>query len=58
MCRDFAAASGARITVTDDPVKAVTGVDFIYRRVGIDGRATGNLGERIDMLLPFRSTPS
>ncbi|MEF2790929.1 MAG: ornithine carbamoyltransferase, partial [Parasutterella excrementihominis] len=29
MCREFAKASGARITITEDPEAAVKGVDFI-----------------------------
>src|SRR4029079_5752076 len=30
LCRGFAAESGARLTVTDDPVEAVRGVDFVH----------------------------
>jgi ornithine carbamoyltransferase len=55
MCHDFAAASGARITVTDDPPTAVSGVDFIYTDVWVSmGEPLESWGERIDMLLPFQ----
>ena len=55
MCREFGAASGARITVTDDPHKAVTGVDFIYTDVWVSmGEPIETWGERIDLLLPFQ----
>ncbi len=55
MCDEFAAASGAHLTVTDDPVKAVTGVDFIYTDVWVSmGEPMETWGERIDQLLPFQ----
>jgi ornithine carbamoyltransferase len=55
MCHDFAAASGARITVTDDPVKAVSGVDFVYTDVWVSmGEPMESWGDRIAMLLPFQ----
>jgi ornithine carbamoyltransferase len=55
MCRDFGAASGARITLTDDPHKAVSGVDFIYTDVWVSmGEPIETWGERIDLLLPFQ----
>jgi ornithine carbamoyltransferase len=55
MCRDFAAASGARIVVTDDPYKAVSGVDFIYTDVWVSmGEPIETWGERIDLLIPFQ----
>jgi ornithine carbamoyltransferase len=55
MCRDFAAASGARIAITDDPHKAVGGVDFIYTDVWVSmGEPIETWGERIDLLLPFQ----
>ncbi|MBS1693020.1 MAG: ornithine carbamoyltransferase [Actinobacteria bacterium] len=55
MCQEFGAASGARITVTDDPVKAVAGVDFIYTDVWVSmGEPLDTWGERIDALLPFQ----
>ena len=55
MCRDFGAASGARITVTDDPHKAVSGVDFIYTDVWVSmGEPIDTWGDRVDQLLPFQ----
>ena len=58
MCRDFATVSGARITVTDDPVKAVSGVDFIYTDVWVSmGEPMDSWGDRIGLLLPFQVNP-
>jgi ornithine carbamoyltransferase len=55
MCAEFAAASGARVTITDDPVKAVSGVDFIYTDVWVSmGEPVETWGQRIDQLLPFQ----
>lgn len=55
LCRDFAEASGARITITDDPREAVSGVDFIYTDVWVSmGEPIESWGERIDLLLPFQ----
>ncbi len=55
LCRDFAAESGARITITDDPARAVRGVDFIHTDVWVSmGEPLETWGERIDLLLPFQ----
>lgn len=55
ICREFAAQSGARISITDDPREAVSGVDFIYTDVWVSmGEPLETWGERIDMLLPFQ----
>ncbi|MGX9791162.1 ornithine carbamoyltransferase [Mycobacterium sp. MMS18-G62] len=55
LCREFAEASGARITITDDPREAVSGVDFIYTDVWVSmGEPIETWGERIDLLLPFQ----
>ena len=58
MCREFAAESGARILVTDDPVEAVKGVDFIHTDVWVSmGEPIETWGERIEMLLPYQVNP-
>lgn len=55
MCRELGASSGARITVTDDPLKAVDGVDFVYTDVWVSmGEPVDTWGERIGQLLPFQ----
>lgn len=55
MCREFAAASGARMLVTEDPVEAVRGVDFIHTDVWVSmGEPIETWGERIDLLLPYQ----
>jgi ornithine carbamoyltransferase len=55
LCQGFAAESGARITVTDDPVAAVAGVDFVHTDVWVSmGEPIETWGERIDLLLPFQ----
>ncbi len=54
-CRGFAAASGARITVTDDLAAAVDGVDFIHTDVWVSmGEPVESWAERIDLLLPYQ----
>jgi len=54
--RDLAAASGARITVTDN-VAAVEGVDFVYTDVWVSmGEPKEVWLERIPMLRPYRVT--
>ena len=55
MCRGFAARSGARITVTDDPVAAVAGVDFVHTDVWVSmGEPVESWAQRVDLLLPFQ----
>ncbi|WP_059020449.1 ornithine carbamoyltransferase [Mycobacterium sp. M26] len=55
MCRQFAAQSGARITVTDDPQQAVKGVDFIHTDVWVSmGEPIESWAERIDELMPYQ----
>ncbi len=58
LCRGFAAGSGARVTITDDPVEAVRGVDFVHTDVWVSmGEPIETWGERIDLLLPFQVNP-
>src|SRR5207342_1058966 len=58
LCRGFAAESGARVTITDDPVEAVRGVDFVHTDVWVSmGEPIETWGERIDLLLPFQVNP-
>ncbi len=58
LCKEFAAASGARITITDDPAKAVKGVDFIHTDVWVSmGEPIESWAERIDELMPFQVNP-
>ncbi len=55
LCRSFAAESGARITVTDDPVEAVSGVDYVHTDVWVSmGEPVESWAERIGLLLPFQ----
>ena len=55
LCRGFAEDSGARLTITDDPVEAVAGVDFVHTDVWVSmGEPIESWGERIDLLLPFQ----
>ncbi|HMM96109.1 ornithine carbamoyltransferase [Phycicoccus sp.] len=55
MCRDFAAGSGARLTVTDDPVEAVRDVDFVHTDVWVSmGEPIETWAERVALLLPFQ----
>ena len=50
-----AAASGARMLVTEDPVEAVRGVDFIHTDVWVSmGEPIESWAERIDELMPFQ----
>jgi ornithine carbamoyltransferase len=51
----LAAASGARLTVTDDPKEAVEGADFVYTDVWVSlGEPDALWNERIDLLLPYQ----
>lgn len=51
----LAAASGARLAVTDDVVAGVAGVDFVYTDVWLSlGESEDKWGARIDQLLPYQ----
>lgn len=53
--RELEKRYGARLTVTDDPVEAVKGVDFIHTDVWVSmGEAKEVWAERIDLLKPFQ----
>lgn len=55
MCEGFAAESGARITVTEDPVEAVRGTDFIHTDIWVSmGEPLQAWAERVDLLRPFQ----
>lgn len=56
-CQEFAKESGARIMITDDPKKAVKGVDFVHTDVWVSmGEPLEAWAERIDKLMPFQVT--
>lgn len=53
--RAMAGTSGARITLTDDPKKAVAGVDYVYTDVWVSlGEPPSKWGERIELLKPYQ----
>ncbi len=53
--RELADETGARITITDDPLEAVAGVDFVHTDIWVSmGEPVEAWGERIDALLPFQ----
>lgn len=54
-CQAFAAASGARLTLTEDAKAAVQGVDFIHTDVWVSmGEPVEAWAERIQLLLPYQ----
>lgn len=54
-CKAFAAESGARITLTEDPKAAVKDVDFIHTDVWVSmGEPVEAWGDRIKLLLPYQ----
>jgi len=53
--RRFAAESGAKIMVTDDPRAAVAGVDFVYTDVWVSlGEPPEKWAERIELVKPYQ----
>ena len=54
-CQAFADASGATLTLTEDPLEAVKGVDFIHTDVWVSmGEPVEAWAERIGQLLPYQ----
>jgi len=54
-CRQIAAETGARITITDDPLEGVKGCDFLYTDVWVSmGEPAEVWKERISLLRPFQ----
>ena len=55
IARDLEAKSGAKLTITDDPQKAVKGVDFVHTDVWVSmGEPKEVWGERIKLLKPYQ----
>jgi ornithine carbamoyltransferase len=54
-CREVAAGTGARITITDDPREAVSGADAVHTDVWVSmGEPVEAWEERISALLPYQ----
>lgn len=54
-CEQFAAESGARITLTEDTEEAVDGVDFVHTDVWVSmGEPVEAWAERIELLMPYQ----
>ena len=57
LAADLAAASGARITVTEDAMAAVVGADFVYTDVWVSmGEPDERWDERVPLLASYRVT--
>ena len=55
IARALEAKHGAKLTITDDPKKAVAGVDFVHTDVWVSmGEAKEVWGERIKLLKPYQ----
>ncbi len=55
MCREIASKTGARITVTEDPLEAVQGVDFVHTDIWVSmGEPKEVWDERIAKLMPYQ----
>ena len=54
-CREIAAETGARLTITDDVEEGVKGADFLYTDVWVSmGEPESIWAERIKLLLPYQ----
>ena len=55
VAEDIARRTGARITITDNPAEAVSGVDFIHTDVWVSmGEAKDVWAERVRLLAPYQ----
>jgi ornithine carbamoyltransferase len=55
LAEDIAGRTGARITVTDNPAEAVSGVDFIHTDVWVSmGESKDVWAERVKLLTPYQ----
>jgi ornithine carbamoyltransferase len=55
VAEDIAARTGARITITEDPAEAVSGVDFIHTDVWVSmGEPKDVWAERVRVLTPYQ----
>ena len=54
-CKEIAKATGAKITITDDPAEGVKGADYLYTDVWVSmGEDKSVWGERIKLLKPYQ----
>ncbi|MBB3196976.1 ornithine carbamoyltransferase [Roseateles terrae] len=54
-CEAIARETGARLTLTEDPLEAVRGVDFIHTDIWVSmGEPVEKWAERIEQLLPYQ----
>jgi ornithine carbamoyltransferase len=54
-CEAIAKETGARLTLTEDPLEAVRGVDFIHTDIWVSmGEPVEKWAERIEQLLPYQ----
>ena len=55
LARDYAAQTGARITLTDDPVVGIPGAEFVHTDVWVSmGEPSEVWAERVALLTPYR----
>ena len=55
LARDYAAQTGARITLTDDPVVGIPGAEFVHTDVWVSmGEPSEVWAERVSLLTPYR----
>ena len=58
IARDLEKKYGAKLTITDDPRRAVEGVDFVHTDVWVSmGEAKEVWAERIELLKPYQVNP-